>query len=363
LYTGIGVSRVKDLFKKANLNSPCIIFIDEIDSIAQERDENPSESEEENESLNQLLIEMDGFYSKDNILIIGATNNLDLLDPAILRPGRFDSVIHISLPDYLERIDILKYYISDKKLTQKVNLETIAHFTEGFTGADLKTLINEANIVLVKTKAGKIEANNLNNIINNMVWGAKTEPLKNTKLIYKHAYYEIGRGIIAFILKSHKNIDNITLVARDNNNSSTNFLPRNPLFLEKQSQLISDVIGILGGYINENLVFGLNETLIPFNEDLVNMIDIISEMCGEIGFSKLGPINISDLILDPEDLIFSTFKSKSLNDDTEIFNILDFCARVATKLTSNNRLVIDILVDELLVSKTLENSAFSKILL
>jgi cell division protease FtsH len=352
LRTGVGSFKIKNLFKRANLNSPSIIFIDEIDSIARKRD-NFSDSDEYNKSLNQLLIEMDGFYSKNNTILIGATNNIDLLDPAILRPGRFDFIIHINLPNHLERINILKYYISNTKLAQKLNLDSIAQSTDGFTGADLENLINETNILLVKTRIKKIAINNLNKTIKNIICGTKTETLKNSKLIYKHAYYEIGRGVLSFVLKNHKDIYNITLVTRPNENSSIEFLSKNVLFLKKQSQFISEIVSIFGGYLNKNFIFGLNETITPFNNDLIN---IILEIHGEIGFSELRTVSI------PDDLIFSSFESKFVDNDIDIFNTLNFCSFVASKLIYNNRLIIDILVDELLVTKTLEISTLLKIL-
>jgi cell division protease FtsH len=352
LRAGIGVLRIKDLFKKASSNSPCIIFIDEIDSIAKKRD-SLSNGHEYNKSLNQLLIEMDGFYSKNNIIVIGATNNIDFLDSAILRPGRFDFIININLPNRLERINILKYYISNTKLTQKLDLDTIAQFTEGFSGADLESLINEANILLVKARIKKIGTTNLNCIINNIIWGVKTEPLKNTKLLYKHAYYEIGRSIISFALKSHKNVNNITLVTRPNENSSIEFLSKNSFFLKKQSQFISEIIGIFGGYLNKKFIFGFNETITPFNNDLINKI---LQIHGEIGFSELRTIGSSD------NLIFSNFESKFIDNDISIFNTLNFCSSIANKLIYNNRLIIDILVDELLVTRTLKISTFLKFL-
>jgi cell division protease FtsH len=367
IQTGIGAYRIKSLFAKANLNSPCILFIDEIDSIARKRSAFSSECEEFDRSLDQLLIEMDGFNSNDNVIVIGTTNNLNLLDPSVLRSGRFDSIININLPNHKDRVNILKYYIVKKKLTKKVDLDDIqlkhiVQFTEGFTGADLESLVNEANFLIVKTGIKKIRINTLNDIITNMIRGAKIPPLKNSKLIYKHAYYEIGRGLTANILTGHKNIQNVVLASRENENSSIELRSSNSSILKKESHFISQIIGLFGGHISKKVAFGLNETTIALNDDFIKIVNKILETYDTLGFYESGPINLASITSTSDDPIFYNFLSKSTENDIEIFNILNFCYSVATLLINNNRLLIDILVDEFVVVKTLNSSNFLKFL-
>merc|ERR1711966_132112 len=215
MFVGVGASRVRDLFKKAKENSPCIVFIDGIDAVGRQRGTGIGGGNDEREqTLNQLLTEMDGFKENKGVIVVGATNSVDILDPALLRPGRFDRQVTVNLPDRLGRISILKVQSKNKPLGDDVSLVQLANRTPGFSGADLANLLNEAAILATRYKKSSITKKEVNEAADRIIGGIAGSPLEDTKNKRLVAYHEIGHALTGSVLKSHDEVEKITLTPR-----------------------------------------------------------------------------------------------------------------------------------------------------
>ena len=359
MFIGIGASRIRDLFKKASENSPCIVFIDEIDAVGRERGAGIGGGNDEREqTLNQLLTEMDGFKENKGVIVVGATNRVDILDAALLRPGRFDRQITVGLPDRLGRIGILKVHARNKPFDESVSIVQLANRTPGFSGADLANLLNESAILATRYKKEKITNNEVNEAADRIIGGiagASMEDTKNKKLI---AYHEVGHAIIGSVLENHDEVEKVTLIPRGGAKGLTWFAPEEDQTLVSRSELLARIITTLGGRAAEKVVFGDTEITTGASNDLQQVTNIARQMVTRYGMSSIGPIALEDN--NNEQMFLGGDSNDSIADriDTEVCKIVNHCEQIATKIVLDNRVVIDLIVEKLLDAETLTGDEF-----
>jgi cell division protease FtsH len=363
MFIGIGASRIRDLFKKASENSPCIVFIDEIDAVGRERGAGIGGGNDEREqTLNQLLTEMDGFKENKGVIVVGATNRVDILDAALLRPGRFDRQITVGLPDRLGRIGILKVHAKNKPLDEDVSLVKLANRTPGFSGADLANLLNESAILATRYKKKTISKNEVNEAVDRIIGGiagSTMEDSKNKKLI---AYHEVGHAIVGSLLEHHDPVEKITLVPRGGAKGLTWFAPEEDQMLLSRSALLARIIATLGGRVAEQVVFGDPEVTTGASNDLQQVTNIARQMVTRYGMSNIGPIALEND--NNEQMFMGGDSNEAINDriDAEVCKIVNHCEQIAKKIILDNRVIIDLVVEKLLDSETISGEEFREIL-
>ena len=362
MFIGIGAARIRDLFKKASENTPCIVFIDEIDAVGRERGAGIGGGNDEREqTLNQLLTEMDGFKENKGVIVVGATNRVDILDAALLRPGRFDRQITVGLPDRLGRIGILKVHAKNKPFAEDVSLVQLANRTPGFSGADLANLLNESAILATRYKKNTITKNEVNEAADRIIGGiagASMEDSKNKKLV---AYHEVGHAIVGSVLEYHDDVEKITLIPRGGAKGLTWFAPEEDQMLLSRSQLLARIITTLGGRVTEQVVFGDPEVTTGASNDLQQVTSIARQMVTRYGMSNIGPIALED---DNNEQMFLGGKyNDAIADriDVEVCKIIDHCEKVAREIILDNRVIIDLVVEKLLDAETIDGETFRKI--
>ena len=363
MFIGIGASRIRDLFKKASENSPCIVFIDEIDAVGRERGAGIGGGNDEREqTLNQLLTEMDGFKENKGVIVVGATNRVDILDAALLRPGRFDRQITVGLPDRLGRIGILKVHAKNKPLDEDVSLVQLANRTPGFSGADLANLLNESAILATRYKKKTISKNEVNEAIDRIIGGiagSTMEDSKNKKLI---AYHEVGHAIVGSVLENHDAVEKITLVPRGGAKGLTWFAPEEDQMLLSRSALLARIITTLGGRVAEQVIFGDPEVTTGASNDLQQVTNIARQMVTRYGMSNIGPIALEND--NNEQMFMSGDTNEAISDriDAEVCKIINHCEQIAKEIIIDNRVIIDLVVERLLDSETISGGEFREIL-
>jgi len=361
MFIGIGAARIRDLFKKASENTPCIIFIDEIDAVGRERGAGIGGGNDEREqTLNQLLTEMDGFKENKGVIVVGATNRVDILDAALLRPGRFDRQITVGLPDRLGRLGILKVHGRNKPLNEDVSLVQLANRTPGFSGADLANLLNESAILATRYKKQTISKNEVNEAADRIIGGiagSAMEDTKNKKLI---AYHEVGHAIVGSLLENHDEVEKVTLIPRGGAKGLTWFAPEEDATLVSRSQLLARIITTLGGRVAEQVVFGDQEITTGASNDLQQVTNVARQMVTRYGMSSIGPIALED---NNNEQIFLGGDNEAITDriDNEVCKIVNHCEKVATKIILDNRVVIDLIVEKLLDSETITGEEFREL--
>lgn len=361
MFIGIGAARIRDLFKKASENTPCIVFIDEIDAVGRERGAGIGGGNDEREqTLNQLLTEMDGFKENKGVIVVGATNRVDILDAALLRPGRFDRQITVGLPDRLGRLGILKVHARNKPLNQDVSLVQLANRTPGFSGADLANLLNEAAILATRYKKTSISKNEVNEAADRIIGGiagSVMEDTKNKKLI---AYHEVGHAIVGSLLENHDAVEKVTLIPRGGAKGLTWFAPEEDQMLVSRSELLARIITTLGGRVAEKIVFGDPEITTGASNDLQQVTNIARQMVTRYGMSSIGPIALED---NNNEQIFLGGNEDAISDriDAEVCKIVNHCEQVATKIVLDNRVIIDLIVEKLLDAETLTGDEFREL--
>ena len=362
MFIGIGAARIRDLFKKASENTPCIVFIDEIDAVGRERGAGIGGGNDEREqTLNQLLTEMDGFKENKGVIVVGATNRVDILDAALLRPGRFDRQITVGLPDRLGRIGILKVHAKNKPFDKDVSLVQLANRTPGFSGADLANLLNEAAILATRYKKQTITKNEVNEAADRVIGGiagASMEDTKNKKLI---AYHEVGHAILGSVLENHDEVEKITLIPRGGAKGLTWFTPEEDQGLVSRSQLLARIITTLGGRVTEQVVFGDPEVTTGASNDLQQVTNIARQMVTRYGMSNIGPIALED---DNNDQMFLGGEANdAIADriDSEVCKIINHCEQIATEIILDNRVIIDLAVEKLLDAETINGEEFREL--
>ena len=362
MFIGIGAARIRDLFKKASENTPCIIFIDEIDAVGRERGSGIGGGNDEREqTLNQLLTEMDGFKENKGVIVVGATNRADILDAALLRPGRFDRQITVGLPDRLGRIGILKVHARNKPIGNDVSLVQLANRTPGFSGADLANLLNESAILATRYKKTTITKNEVNEAADRIIGGiagTTMEDTKNKKLI---AYQEVGHAVVGSVLENHDDVEKITLIPRGGAKGLTWFTASEDQMLLSRSALLARIITTLAGRVTEQVVFGDPEITTGASNDLQRLTGIARQMVTRYGMSNIGPIALEN---DNNEQMFmgSNCNEAIINRiDREVCRIINHCEQIATKIVLDNRVIIDLIVEKLLDSETIDGPEFREL--
>lgn len=364
MFIGVGAARIRDLFKKASENTPCIVFIDEIDAVGRERGAGIGGGNDEREqTLNQLLTEMDGFKENKGVIVVGATNRVDILDAALLRPGRFDRQITVGLPDRLGRIGILKVHARNKPFDESVSLVQLANRTPGFSGADLANLLNESAILATRYKKTTITKNEVNEAADRIIGGiagSTMEDTKNKKLI---AYHEVGHAIVGSVLENHDEVEKITLIPRGGAKGLTWFTPEEDQTLVSRSQLLARIITTLAGRVTEQVVFGDPEVTTGASNDLQQVTNIARQMVTRYGMSNIGPIALED---DNNEQMFlggGGEYNEAVADriDAEVCKIVNHCEQIAIEIILDNRVIIDLVVEQLLDAETIDGSEFREL--
>ncbi|MFD2444292.1 ATP-dependent zinc metalloprotease FtsH [Bacillus sp. CGMCC 1.16607] len=360
MFVGVGASRVRDLFENAKKNAPCIIFIDEIDAVGRQRGAGLGGGHDEREqTLNQLLVEMDGFGANEGIIIIAATNRADILDPALLRPGRFDRQITVDRPDVKGREAVLKVHARNKPLDSSVNLKSIAQRTPGFSGADLENLLNEAALVAARQNKKKIEMDDIDEATDRVIAG----PAKKSRVISQKerkivAFHEAGHTIIGVVLDEADMVHKVTIVPRGQAGGYAVMLPREDRFLMTKQELLDKIAGLLGGRVAEEVVF--NEVSTGAHNDFQRATNIARKMVTEYGMSdKLGPLQFGQSQ-------GQVFLGRDINNeqnysdtiayeiDLEVQRIIKESYARATKIITENRSKLDLIANTLLEVETLD---------
>ena len=367
MFVGVGASRVRDLFKKAKENAPCLIFIDEIDAVGRQRGAGIGGGNDEREqTLNQLLTEMDGFEGNTGIIIIAATNRPDVLDSALLRPGRFDRQVVVDAPDLKGRIGILEVHARNKKLAPEVSIEAIARRTPGFTGADLANLLNEAAILTARRRKEAIAMTEINDAVDRVVAGMEGTPLVDSKSKRLIAYHEIGHAIVGTLLKDHDPVQKVTLIPRGQAQGLTWFTPSEEQGLITRAQLKARITGALGGRAAEEEIFGNAEVTTGAGGDLQQVTNMARQMVTRFGMSDLGPLSLEsqegEVFLGAGLMTRAEYSEQvAARIDEQVRQIVEHCHDDAKQIIRENRVLIDRLVDLLIEKETIDGKEFRQI--
>lgn len=361
MFVGTGASRVRDMFKKAQQTAPCIVFIDEIDAVGRQRGAGMGGGNDEREqTLNQLLVEMDGIGENKGIVIIAATNRPDVLDPALLRSGRFDRQITVNLPDKKGRTEILEVHARNKKLASDVNLENLAKRCPGFSGADLENVLNEGAILAVRNDRNLITMDDLDEAIDRVMMGpakkSKTYSPKEKKLV---AYHETGHAIIGLKLESANIVQKVTIIPRGTAGGYNLMTPKEEKMFPTKSDFLAQITGYLGGRVTEEIVF--NEISAGASNDIQEATKIAKRMVRSFGMSKLGPIQYEDG--SGNVFLGRDYNSNSNNYsgeiayeiDKEVRHIINDCYEHAKIIINENRELMDLIANTLLEEETITN--------
>lgn len=368
MFVGVGASRVRDLFEQAKTNAPCIIFMDEIDAVGRQRGAGLGGGHDEREqTLNQLLVEMDGFDTKDGIIMIAATNRPDILDPALLRPGRFDRQIVIDLPDLVGRKNILKVHTKDKPLGKETSLDVLARRTPGFTGADLANMVNEAALLAARNGKNVVQMDELEEAIDRVVAG----PEKKTRLISEReketiAYHESGHALIAYVLPDTDPVHKISIIPRGQAMGYTLTLPTEDRYLVSKNELVDKLAVLLGGRVAEKLVF--NDITSGAHNDLEKATKMARQMVCEFGMSdSLGPMTRGQR----QDQVFLGRDFSAQQDysqeiaweiDKEMHKFIDEAYADSMDILSRNKEVLHMIANTLIEKETLDKGEVEALL-
>ncbi|GFZ82364.1 ATP-dependent zinc metalloprotease FtsH [Compostibacillus humi] len=361
MFVGVGASRVRDLFENAKKNAPCIIFIDEIDAVGRQRGAGLGGGHDEREqTLNQLLVEMDGFDSNEGIIIIAATNRADILDPALLRPGRFDRQITVDRPDVNGREAVLKVHARNKPLDDSVDLRAIAMRTPGFSGADLENLLNEAALVAARDNRNYINKDDIDEATDRVIAG----PAKKSRVISEKerrivAYHESGHTVIGMVLDEADVVHKVTIVPRGQAGGYAVMLPKEDRYFMTKPELFDKITGLLGGRVAEEIVFG--EVSTGAHNDFQRATNIAHKMITEYGMSdKIGPIQFSSggggNVFLGRDLHNEQTYSEAIAQeiDKEMQNFINYCYDRAKKILTEHRDKLELIAETLLEVETLD---------
>ena len=367
MFVGVGASRVRDLFKKAKENAPCLIFIDEIDAVGRQRGAGIGGGNDEREqTLNQLLTEMDGFEGNSGIIVIAATNRPDVLDQALLRPGRFDRQVMVDYPDYQGRLGILEVHARDKKISPEVSLDAIARRTPGFTGADLANLLNEAAIFTARRRKEAVTQDEVNDAIDRVVAGMEGTALTDSKAKRLIAYHEVGHAMVATLIPGHDLLEKVTLIPRGQAQGLTWFTPDEEQGLITRNQIIGKITSTLGGRAAEEVIFGDGEVTTGASNDLEKVTSMARQMVTKFGMSDLGLIALEGqeqpVFLGNDSMQRSEYSEAiSSRIDSQIRTIVMQCYENAKKIVRDHRYAIDRITDILIERETIEGKEFRQL--
>jgi cell division protease FtsH len=368
MFVGVGASRVRDLFEQAKAASPCIIFMDEIDAVGRQRGAGLGGGHDEREqTLNQLLVEMDGFDIKDNVILIAATNRPDILDPALLRPGRFDRQVVVDRPDLRGREGILKIHARGKPLSEDVDLETLARRTPGFTGADLANLVNEAAILAARHGKKRIDMSELDESIERVISG----PERKSRLISDEekkviAYHESGHALVGHLLPNTDPVHKISIIARGQALGYTLSLPAEDRFLNSRRQMLDQIAMMLGGRVAEELAIG--DITTGAANDIERATKLAKQMVTRFGMSeKLGPQTFGDA--NHEVFLGRDFSANAdyspeiaYEIDKEVSRLIDEAYDKARSILSERRVQLDLMTDVLIERETVDKAELEALL-
>ncbi len=361
MFVGVGAGRVRDMFKKAKENAPCIIFIDEIDAVGRQRGTGVGGGHDEREqTLNQLLVEMDGFEGNEGVIILAATNRADVLDPALLRPGRFDRQIRVSNPDKRARSQILKVHARNKHFAPDVDFDNIAQRTPGFSGAELANVLNEAALLAVRSGHQMITLSDVDEAIDRVIGG----PAKKSRKYTEHerklvAYHETGHAIIGLTLEDANQVQKVTIVPRGDAGGYNLMTPREETYFSTKKQLLATITGYMGGRTAEEIFFG--DVSSGAHNDIEQATRIARMMVTELGMSELGPIkydsgdNAVFLGRDYSQLSNTHSGQIAFEIDQQVRKIIETAHSQATEIINNNKDKMDIIANALLENETLNH--------
>ena len=358
LFVGVGASRVRDMFRQAKHNAPCLIFIDEIDAVGRQRGAGLGGGHDEREqTLNQLLTEMDGFGANEGIIIIAATNRPDVLDPALLRPGRFDRQVTVNLPDIKGREEILNVHAKGKTFAKNVKLSNIAKRTVGFSGADLENLLNEAALLAVRRNKNAITMTEIDEAHDRVLMG----PAKRSHKYNEHekkvvAYHEAGHAVVGITLDGADEVQKITIVPRGSAGGYNLMLPKEETYLSTKTELLDTISGLLGGRVAEELIF--NEVTTGAHNDFEKATKIARAMVTEYGMSELGPVQFehqeSSVFLGRDYNKSRNFSSQvAFEIDQEQRKIINECYEKTKKIIAEHKDLLELIATTLLEHETL----------
>ncbi len=367
MFVGVGASRVRDLFDQAKRNSPCIVFVDEIDAVGRQRGAGLGGSHDEREqTLNQILVEMDGFDTSTNVIVVAATNRPDVLDPALLRPGRFDRQVILDRPDMRGRTAILKVHIKGKPLDKTVSVEEVARQSPGFSGADLANLVNEAAILAARRNKKVVGQNDFSEALERIVAG----PERKSRVISDEekriiAFHEGGHAVVQRILPKCDPVAKVTVISRGMALGYTMALPTEDRYLQSKTEFEDKIAGLLGGNVAERLVFG--DTTTGASNDIEKATDLARRMVTEFGMSdRLGPLSFGKR----DEMVFlgrSMGESRDYSDDIariideEVRAIVDRAYDRATEVLTTHRDRLDRLAEKLIAEESVESAEFEKL--
>lgn len=367
MFVGVGAARVRDLFAQAKKQAPAVIFIDELDAIGRQRGTGLGGSHDEREqTLNQILVEMDGFDTDTRVVIISATNRPDVLDPALLRPGRFDRRVTVDMPDKAERLAILKIHAKGKPIAEGVDLEKVAATTPGFAGADLKNLMNEAAILTARDDRKQIEKRDLDHAIEKVLLG----PERRSRILSEEetkvtAYHEAGHAIVGHVLPHADPIHKVSIISRGSALGYTWSRPDEDRLLTRKSKFEADIAQLLGGRVAEELIFG--EVSTGAHNDLQKASKIARNMVTVYGMSdELGPVVLGER----EEMVFlgrelgerrNYSEQVASRIDAEVSKIIEHGRQTATEVLKKHRKTLDAMAEALLKNETLEGEEFEKL--
>ncbi|MFA6005396.1 MAG: ATP-dependent zinc metalloprotease FtsH [Patescibacteria group bacterium] len=364
MLVGIGAARARDLFKTAKLNAPSIIFIDEIDAIGRARSSGVMGGHDEREqTLNQILVEMDGFQPTEKVVVIAATNRGDLLDPALMRPGRFDRRIVVHYPDLEEREAILKLHSTGKPFEKGVDWKRLARRTVGYSGADLENMLNEAAILTARMSKDKITMNILEEAATKVKLGPEKKRMQTDEDKKLTAYHEAGHAVVTRSLPGMDPVHRISIVARGMSLGYTLIPPQKDIVHETKTHLVNQITAMLGGRAAEEFIF--NEITTGAANDFNQATAVAREMVTEYGMSSLGPINLGD---DFDVTSWSRGEGSSLSQETlakidaEISKLINACYKKAVATLKEHKPQLDAVAKELLEKETLDQDEFEKIM-
>ena len=371
MFVGVGASRVRDLFKKAKDNAPCLIFIDEIDAVGRQRGAGIGGGNEEREqTLNQLLTEMDGFEGNTGIIIIAATNRPDVLDAALLRPGRFDRQVIVDAPDRKGRLEILKVHARNKKVDPAVSLEVVARCTPGFTGADLANLLNEAAILTARRRKDFITQIEIDDAIDRLTIGLTLNPLLDSNKKRLIAYHEVGHALLATLLPHADPLNKVTIIPRSGGvGGFSQQIPNEEIIdsgLYTRAWMQDKITIALGGKAAEAEVFGESEVTGGASDDLKKVANLARKMVTMYGMSDLGPVALetqnNDVFLGRDWVNRNEYSEEMATKiDRQVRAIAISCYQQARKIIRENRPLVDRLVDLIVEQETIEGELFRKI--
>ncbi|WP_339029948.1 ATP-dependent zinc metalloprotease FtsH [Spiroplasma endosymbiont of Cantharis nigra] len=354
MFVGLGASRVRDLFSDAKKAAPCIIFIDEIDAVGRKRSGGMGASTNE-QTLNQLLVEMDGFASNAGVIVMAATNRVDVLDSALLRPGRFDRTIQISLPDIREREAILKLHSRNKSVSPEIDWKRIAERTPGFSGAQLENVLNEAAILVVRDKRKMINILDIDEAIDRVVGGpakkSRAMTMQDKQIV---SYHEAGHALMGLRLESASKVQKVTIIPRGNAGGYTIMTPKDESNFSSKEDLFASIAGYLGGRAAEEIMFGKNKITTGAHDDLDKATNIARRMVTQFGMSTLGLTKYLTMQEESYGQTKGVYSDEvAFKIDTEINTILEKCYKTALEVINKHKDVLELIAESLRVLETI----------